>query len=216
MLEDNDKRSFTTACLVYSYRWPNYSNTSSFMASSECVCDEEVKILNKQKQRQDLKWGLEIVFSGVWNIAGIRIVLPWQPSHFPVTPARPAGKVVVVVVVVWGHPELGGNRRVLWRCYNSEAVSGQTGSPGLFSAEKERLSWGNQVKLHVGDMEIQSGGLNYTSDTRDLMFFFYSTRKTNPDTNNTGMKNMIKINHIRKFSMIRCELSLSWSHHPSV
>lgn len=76
-------------------------------------------------------------------------MLPWQPSHFLATPARPDGDAVVLVVV-WGHPELWGNRRVLWRCYNSEAVLGKTGSPGLLSTERETF----MRKLQVVNMEM--------------------------------------------------------------
>lgn len=131
------------------------------------------QILNKHISRQD--WAkVHRFLSVVRNIAGIRIVLPWQPSHFPVTPAKAVGKAVVVVAVVWGHPELGGNRRVLWRCYNSAAVSEKSGSPGLFSTEKRRLSWG---KLHGVNMETLSGVLNYmpqlASAAGNLIWFIH-------------------------------------------
>lgn len=139
-----------------------------------CGCDKDVKQHNKNKGRIELR--SSDCCRQCEKLLGIRIVLPWQPSHFPVTPAKPAGKLVAVVVVVWGHPELGGNRRVLWRCYNSEVVSVQSGSLGLFSTQKERegLSW---VKLHVRNMEMLSGALNYIPKLRSARIIVLQTIK---------------------------------------
>lgn len=76
------------------------------------------------------------------------LALPWQPSRFPAPPARHAGKAAAVAAAaVWAHPGLWGSRRGLWRCCSSEAVSGQSGSPGLEESQKRGTT---SRKLAVG------------------------------------------------------------------